>query len=188
MNFGFTEEQDELRRQTRRFLDQECPLETVRAIMAAEAPHDRGLWKKMGDLGWLGLTVSENYGGLGLSWEDLIVVAEEMGRTLFPSPFLANTAAQQAIVLLGTEEQKTRLLPPLCDGSRIATIALLEESDDLSEAGVQMRAEASGGEYRLTGKKLFVEDGGAADLLLVAVREGAGVTLLAVPRETPGIA
>lgn len=187
MEFGFSADQEQLKAGVRRFLDAECPLERVRTVMASKDPHDVGLWKKTADLGWPGLTIPEEYGGLGLAWEDLVVLAEETGRSLFPSPLLASAAAARAIHALGSAEQKKRWLPSIAAGDLIATLAVLEESDDLSEAGVELAAAASGSGVTLSGKKLFVPWGQAASLLLVAARENGGVSLFAVPSDAAGV-
>lgn len=187
MEFGFSADQEQLKAGVRRFLDTECPLERVRTVMASKDPHDLGLWKKTSELGWQGLTIPEEYGGLGLAWEDLIVLAEEAGRTLFPSPLIAGAVGARAIAVLGSEEQKQKWLPAIAAGDSIATLAVLEESDDLSEAGVELTAEASGSAVTLRGKKMFVPWGQAADLLMVAAREANGVSLFAVPADTAGI-
>ncbi len=187
MDFGFTEEQEQLRAQVRRFIDAECPMDRVRQIMEGKEAHDSALWSRMAELGWQALTISESYGGVGLQWEDLIVVAEEMGRTLFPSPFLANANAARAIAELGSDHQKGRWLPALASGDLVATLAVLEESDDSSERGVQLVAEEAGATILLSGKKMFVPYGQAAGLILVAAREGDGVSLFAVPADTAGL-
>ncbi len=187
MDFGFNPEQEQLRDQVRRFLDGECPLTRVREIMEDQASHDAALWSKMAELGWQALTIPEAYDGIGLCWEDLVVVAEEMGKSLFPSPFLTNAAAARAIERIGNERQKTSWLPGMAAGELIATCAILEESDDFSDAGVQAEAELADALIILNGKKMFVPYGQAADLLLVAAREAGGVSLFAVPSDAPGV-
>ncbi len=187
MEFGFSADQEQLKAGVRRFLDAECPLERVRTIMASREAHDVGLWKKTAELGWQGLVIPEEFGGLGLAWEDLVVLAEETGRTLFPSPLLADAAAARALGALGTPAQKDRWLPAIARGERIATLAVLEDSDDLSEAGIELAAEPSGSGVVLTGRKMFVPWGQAADLLLVAAREHGGVSLFAVPAGAAGV-
>jgi len=187
MEFGFSADQEQLKAGVRRFLDAECPLDRVRSVMASRDSHDSGLWKKTADLGWCGLTIPEEHGGLGLAWEDLIVLAEETGRSLFPSPLLATAAAARAIGALGNAQQQQQWLPAIAGGELIATLAVLEESDDLSEAGVTLAASTSGSSVVLSGKKMFVAWGQAAGLLLVAAREGSGVSLFAVPSDTAGV-
>jgi len=187
MEFGFSADQEQLKAGVRRFLDAECPLDRVRAVMVSKDPHDAGLWSKTAALGWCGLTIPEAHAGLGLSWEDLVVLAEETGRSLFPSPLLASAAAARAIVRLGSDAQQQAWLPGIAAGDVIATLAVLEETDDLSEAGVELATSAAGSSVTLTGKKMFVPWGQAADLLLVAARENNGVSLFAVPADTAGV-
>jgi alkylation response protein AidB-like acyl-CoA dehydrogenase len=187
MDFGFNEEQEQLRAQVRRFVETECPLDRVRQVMEAEAPYDAELWRKMSELGWQALVVPEEHGGLGLKWEDLVVVAEEMGRGLFPSPFIANALATRAIVALGDDAQKARWLPAIASGRLVTTLALLEESDLLDERGIETTAEPDGGEAVLSGVKMFVPYGQAAGLLLVAAREAGGVSLYGVAADAPGV-
>jgi len=172
MNFGFTEEQELLRAEMRKFLDEKAPLEEVRKQCESEEGFDRALWKQMAELGFAGLTLPEVYGGAGLDLVTLLVVLEETGRTLFPSPLISNVVASQAIQRFGSEQQQARWLPGFADGSRIGTLALLEEGDDLSAAGVKLRAKKDGDDLILTGRKLFVPDAGNADLFLVAYRSG----------------
>src|SRR5689334_3609270 len=116
MEFGFSADQEQLKAGVRRFLDAECPLERVRTVMASKDPHDTGLWKKISELGWPGLVVSEEHGGSGLAWEDLVVLAEETGRSLFPSPILATAVAARAIEALASPEQKAKWLPAIASG------------------------------------------------------------------------
>ncbi len=188
MDFGFSPEQQQLRDQVRRFLDDESPLERVRTLMAADAPFDAALWKKTADLGWQALVVPEANDGLGLAWEDVVVVAEETGRSLFPSPFISTAVAARLIAKLGDDEQKTRWLAPIAAGLSVAVLAVTEENDLPFETGVETAARSEGGRVILHGTKMFVADGMAADLLLVVAREGAGVSVFAVPADSPGLA
>ncbi|RIL05176.1 MAG: acyl-CoA dehydrogenase [Proteobacteria bacterium] len=188
MNFGFTEEQDLLRQEVRKFLDAHCPLEEVRKLMETPEGFSRDLWKQMGELGWIGLTVAEAHGGAGLGWVDLTVVLEEMGRTLFPSPYLATTIAAAAIREAGSAEQQARWLPQLADGSKIASLAHLEPSDRWDLAGVALDAKPQGGGVTLNGAKVQVLDAPAADLFVVSYRSAGGVGLALVERNAAGVA
>src|SRR5262249_43987025 len=116
MDFGFTPEQEQLRAQVRRFLDTELPLERILALAAKPQPLDRALWKRIAALGWPGITIPEAHGGLGLGCEDLIVVLEEMGKSLAPLPLLAVDAAVAAIRALGDDAQCAALLPGIASG------------------------------------------------------------------------
>ena len=187
MDFGFTPEQDELRNQARRFLDAELPLDRILAWSSDPARIDRGLWKRMAELGWTGLTVPEAHGGLGLGAVDLIVLLEEFGRSLCPLPLASTDLAVAALVALGTSAQQATWLPKIAAGDVVATLAVLEASDVATENGIATRATAAGGDVVLEGTKLFVPDGQHADLLLIAAREGQGASLFAVPTDTPGV-
>ena len=187
MDFGFTPEQEQLREQVRRFLDKELPLDRILAWSADPQPLDRALWKRMAALGWTGITVPEAHGGLGLGCEDLIVVLEEMGKSLCPAPLLATDGAVTAIRALGDPAQHAALLPGIAAGDTVATLAVLEESDVPAPDALATRAQARAGGVVLAGAKLFVADGQNADLVLVAAREGDGVSLFAVPTDAPGV-
>lgn len=191
MNFGFTEEQELLRAELRRFLDQNASLERVREIVEAEDNQgtDPAIWARMAELGWVGLNMPEEHGGVGLDLETLIVVLEETGRSLFPSPLISTVIAAKAIERYGSAEQQARWIPGLADGSKIGTFAFLERSDTFSPDGVATVAKRDGGEMILSGEKLFVTDAVAADLTVVAVRsgsDGASISLVVVEAGTPG--
>ena len=190
MNFGFTEEQDLLRAEVRKFLDEEVPLERVREMTEGDPGLDGDLWRRMAELGWVGMCIPEEYGGAGLDLETLLVVLEETGRSLLPSPLLSTLLAAKAIERSGNEEQKARWLPTLADGSKTGTLAFLERSDSWTPEGVELVAKPDGNEWVLSGEKLFVTDAGAADLFVVVVRsgsDGSAISLVVVERETPGL-
>jgi alkylation response protein AidB-like acyl-CoA dehydrogenase len=191
MNFGFTEEQELLRAEVRKFLDQNCPLEEVRKIAATPEGMSRPLFDRMAELGWVGLTLPDRHGGIGLGWVDLVVVLEETGRSLFPSPLVATVLGATALQLAGSEAQQARWLPRIGAGSQVATLALLEASDRLDAAGIELQGKRDGERFLLRGEKLFVMDGGTADLFVTAFRSGPGdeeVALALVERGAPGLA
>jgi alkylation response protein AidB-like acyl-CoA dehydrogenase len=190
MDFGFTEEQQILRAEVRKFLDANAALDEVRRLMETPEGHSPALWREMAGLGWLGLLVPEALGGVGLGWVDLTVVLEECGRTLFPSPLLASNLAVQALRENGSREQQERWLPNVVDGSRLFSVALLESSDALSPDGVQLRAERTAGRWTLHGEKLFVPDACSATDFVVSARCGEepdAAALFVVDRDAPGL-
>ncbi len=190
MNFGFTEEQELLRAEVRKFLDQNCPLDEVRKLAETPEGFSRHLWERMAELGWVGLTVPESHGGIGLGWVDLVVVLEETGRTLFPSPLVSTVLAARAIEVAGSEAQRKRWLPSLADGSAIGTLAVLEESDSLRPGDLRLSGASEGSGAVLSGEKLFVSDVAAADLFAVAFRSGpdeADLSLAVVERGADGL-
>jgi acyl-CoA dehydrogenase len=193
MNFGFTEEQELLRAEVRKFLDQNAPLAEVRKIVETPEGFDRNLWNRMGELGWIGLTLPEAYGGVGLDFVTLVVLLEETGRTLFPSPLLSTLLAAKAIEARGSEEQRARWLPGLCDGSKVGTFALLEESDSLDPERIALVGKRDGDAVILSGSKRIVPDAGQADLFVVAFRSGGAPDALSLAviergeKEVPGV-
>ncbi len=190
MNFVFSEEQDLLRQEVRKFLDQQCPLPEVRRIIETAEGYSPAQWTQLGELGFLGLIVPEKYGGAGLGWVDLVVLLEETGRSLYPSPLLSTTLAGATLVDVGSEEQKQRWLPGLADGSTIGSVAVLEEQDFLAPEGIELRGTEETDGYSLTGEKRFVVDVAQAGLFIVAFRTGDAARDLAlaiVPRDADGV-
>jgi len=189
MNFGFTEEQELLREEVRKFLDASCPLEKVREISEAKggSGYSPELWKQIAELGWLGLLIPEEHGGAGLGFEDFVVVLEETGRSLFPSPLVSTTLAALALRDAGSPAQQERWLPALADGTTIGTLAVLEAEDIPGAEGVQLAAEAQGDGLQLSGEKRFVADAAAADLFVVAFRRGGALALALVEKSAPGV-
>jgi len=191
MNFGFTEEQELLRHTAREFLERECPMGTVREIMATDAGFRRELWKKMAELGWVGLLLPEEYGGAELGFVDLVVILEEMGRSLLPSPFFGNLQGTLALLHAGTDTQRKEILPAVAAGDRILTFAITEEAGTENEPDIQLRAAKDSAGFRLSGTKLFVPDGQNADTLVVAARTGdageGGISLLLVDKDAAGL-
>lgn len=183
MNFGFTEEQELLRDQVRRFMTDACPMTTVRTIMASDAGAAPQLWKQMADLGWLGLVVPEAHGGLGLKWVDLTVVLEETGRGLSPLPLVSQTLAAMALRRCGKDAQQKAWLPKLASGETVATLALYDEANWINPAAITLTVDGG----RLKGTKAFVADAGVADLFIVACRSRDGLALALVPRTASGV-
>ena len=172
MDFGFSEEQDLLRSSVRRFLDERCPLEEVRRLSETSPGYCEAQWAELAALGWLGLTIPEAYGGAGLGWVDLIVVLEETGRSLFPSPLLGHVLCSTAITELGNPVQQERWLPGLAAGSCIGSVALIEESDLSAPEGTQLRGVPVDGGYELSGQKRLVPDPETAGLFIVSFCTG----------------
>src|ERR1700683_3414939 len=111
MEFGFTQEQDLIRTQAAEFLKNECPLSLVRELMNDGRGFSDALWSKMAEVGWMGLAVSQDYGGEGLSFVELTVVVEEMGRHLVPGAYFSTAVlAGSVLTELASEEQKNRWL------------------------------------------------------------------------------
>ncbi len=158
MNFGFTEEQELLRAEVRKFLEQNAPLEEVRKIVETEAGFDRNQWNRMAELGWVGLTMPESAGGMGLDFVTLLVLLEETGRTLFPSPLISTVLAAKRSSASAAPSSRRAGCPASPTARASATLALLEESDDLAPEGIALRGKRDGDETVSPARKRFVPD------------------------------
>ncbi|HEX2850354.1 MAG TPA: acyl-CoA dehydrogenase family protein [Acidimicrobiales bacterium] len=189
MNFAFSEEQEELRKSVRRFLEQKSPETEVRRLMETTEGYDPAVWEQMGSqLGLQGLAIPEEYGGSGYSYVELIIVLEEMGRALLNAPYFSTVAlAANALLQSGDDAAKKEYLPGIASGDTIATLAFTEESGRWDLDGIQMSATKSGDGYTLDGVKSFVLDGHTANLIIVAARADGGLSLFAVDGDASGL-
>ena len=189
MNFAFSEEQEELRKTVRGFLESKSSETEVRRLMETEAGYDEAVWKQMGEqMGLQGLAIPEEYGGSGYTYVELVVVLEEMGRRLLAAPYFSTVVlAANAILHSGDDQAKKDLLPGIASGETIATVAFTEENGRWDEAGITMTATKSGDGYTLDGVKSFVLDGHIASLIIVAARTDAGVSLFSVAGDASGL-
>jgi alkylation response protein AidB-like acyl-CoA dehydrogenase len=194
MDLGLSEEQEMLKTSARDFLQRECPKKLVKQLDESDEGYSPELWRKMAQLGWLGLLFPEEYGGSGGSFLDLVVLLEEMGYNILPGPFFSTVVlGGSPILAAGNEEQKKELLPNIANGEAILTLALSEPSVRYDAAAVKATADARNGEYVINGTKLFVPDANVADFLLVVARtretanpEG-GITVFLVDAKSPGL-
>jgi alkylation response protein AidB-like acyl-CoA dehydrogenase len=189
VNFAFNEEQEELRKTVRQFLEAKSPESAVREQMDTEAGFDPAVWSQMGEqMGLQGLIVPEEFGGSGYGYIELIVVLEEMGRALLCAPFFSTVVlAANTLIHSGDDAAKAEHLPGIAAGETIATLAFTEENGRWDEAGIEATAAADGDSWKITGTKMYVLDGHTADLLIVAARTGAGVSLFAVDATAAGV-
>jgi alkylation response protein AidB-like acyl-CoA dehydrogenase len=189
MNFAFSEEQEELRKTVRSFLDQKSPETEVRRLMETEEGFDPAVWKQMGEqLGLQGLIIPEDFGGSGYTYVELGVVLEEMGRALLCAPYFSTVVlAANTLIHCGDDAAKGEYLPGIASGETIATLAFTEPSGKWDEAGITLAATKSGDGWTLTGTKSFVLDGATANLILVAARTDKGVSIFAVDAGASGL-
>ena len=146
MNFAFSEEQDELRKSVKRFLDDKSPETEVRRLMETTDGYDPAVWTQMAEqLGLQSLTIPEEYGGSGFSYVELIVVLEEMGAALLCAPFFSTVAlAANAILTSGDQSAQEYLLPGIASGETIGTLAFTEDSGRWDAEGITLAAAPSG--------------------------------------------
>ena len=171
IEFGLTEEQEMLKTMARDFLANECPSSRVRELMEDDTGFSADLWKKMAEVGWLGLVLPEEYGGAGMNFRDLAILLDEMGRAVFPSPFLSTLLlVGMPVLAFGTEQQKKEILPKIANGEAVCTLAALEDDGDWYADSIKVRADQRGDNYVINGTKLFVPDAKTADYMLIAAR------------------
>jgi alkylation response protein AidB-like acyl-CoA dehydrogenase len=189
MNFEFSDDQKQLRDTARRFLEAKCPPAAVRAILEGSEPFDRALWQGLAEMGFLGIVIPEEHGGLGAGYLELCVVAEELGRVVAPVPFNSSVfLATEFLLAAGSDAQKAAWLPKLAAGEAIGTFAFAEGVGPVTPKAIKLAA--SGG--TITGVKLPVADGDIADFAIVAARtapgnDERGVTLFIVDLNDAGV-
>ena len=194
MDTNFTEEQEMLRKAAADFLAKEVPEIKVREIEESESGLDPEFWKGMGNLGWMSLVIPEEYDGMGMTFQDLSIILEEMGKNITPGPFFC-TVLEGAYPILdaGTEEQKKEFLPGIARGDLIFTMALLEAEGTYEASDVTTKAILKDDGFIINGTKLFVEQANNANYLICVVRtkEEAppedGLTVFIVDAKTHGI-
>jgi alkylation response protein AidB-like acyl-CoA dehydrogenase len=194
MDLSFSEEQEMLWKSARDFLVNKCPKTLVRQMEEDEKGYVPELWKEMADLGWTGLPFPEKYGGGGFTFLDLVILLEEMGRACLPGPFLSTVVlGGLPVAKWGTEQQKQNILPKICKGEAILTLALTEPSARYEATSVQVKAKPEGDHYVISGTKLFVHDAHIAHYVIIAARTADsanpedGITLFIVDGKSPGI-
>ncbi len=194
MDFDLNEEQKILQRSAADFLKKECPKERVRRIEETEEKYSPDLWRKMADLGWMGLHLPEQYGGTGWSFLSMAVLLEEMGYNICPGPFISTTLLGCVPLLhAGTEDQKQAILPGVASGDLILTLALAESDRGYEPSTLKVSGVRSDESWVIDGVKLFVPDALSADHILCVARTsaasepGAGLTLFRVEKDHPGV-
>ncbi len=194
MNFGFSDEQEQIRATARKFFENECTSAIVRARMEEAAGVTDEFWAKLAEQGWLGLVYPEEYGGAGLGFVDLTVLMEEMGRVVMPGPFFSTVLlGGLAILEAGSPEQKKEWLTKIAAGEAKVALAWTEPNARWDAAGVTAAAKPADGGYVLSGTKLFVLDAHLADAVVVVARttDGKqpeqGVSLFLVPKRAAGL-
>jgi alkylation response protein AidB-like acyl-CoA dehydrogenase len=189
MDLDFTSEQGILRDSAARFLANECPYDRVKQLEETAEGYDPALWQKVAELGWTGLPFPEEYGGYGSTFLDLVIIEEQIGKFVFPSPFFS-TVVQCGFAILegGTEEQKADLLARISEGSLIMALAHYDEDGSFAPELINMTAKPEGEGYALNGTKCIVMDANIAHKLLVAAKAGnAGLSLFIVDTDAPGL-
>ena len=185
--FTVTEEQQMLRSAARDLLSARGGSEQVRSVMMTDEAVDQAAYKELAQMGLVGLLVPEEHGGSGSGFVEVGIVAEELGRSLLPMPYLSSAVlATTAILTAGDDEQKAAHLPGLASGEQTATLAHLDERGRI-DAAPGVTAASSGDGWRLSGTAGYVLDGLTADTLVVAATSDDGLALFVVPADADGV-
>ncbi len=189
MNFGFSDEQEELRKMVKRFLEEKSPESEVRRLMATTEGYDPAVWDQMAkELALQGLGIPEEYGGQGFGPVELYVVFEEMGAALFCSPYFSTVAlAANAVLFVGTDADKATYLPGIASGETIATVALTDDAGQWDLTKTSTTATASGDGFVLNGVRNYVTDGSTASIIFVPAMTDKGLSLFAVRGDASGV-
>jgi alkylation response protein AidB-like acyl-CoA dehydrogenase len=187
MHLAPTDEQRVVPDAARKFLQAEITRERRLEWDKTEHGHDPAFWKAVADLGWFGYGIPEQYGGQGASILDLGLLIEECGRAVAPFGIFASFAGSVALSMLGSISQKRAWLPAIARGERLVTLALDEREAARNPGAFKTTLSRRGRGFVLNGEKTCVLQGGSADALLVAARDGKGTSLVLVPRDTKGV-
>ena len=189
MDLDYNAEQRLLKQSAKDFLKKECPKELIRKSRDAEADFPETLWKKMAKLGWMGVAISEEYGGAGGEFIDLAILMEAMGEACLPVPFFSTVViAGTALALSKATPLKKELLLKIAAGDLVFSYAIIEPGNTYGFSNIHTAGVKKKGGYVLSGTKLFVEYAGSSDfLLVVAAIAGQGLGVFAVNTDSPGV-
>jgi alkylation response protein AidB-like acyl-CoA dehydrogenase len=182
--FALTPEQEEIQRAARAFVRERLPTAHLRALRDARDPLrlSRAVWKDAAALGWAGILVPEEHGGVGLGMAEIGIVLEECGRMLSPTPLVATSVLGVGVLRAAPLSIQAELLPRVAEGELLLAVAF-EEDARFRVAEPRTTATRDGAGWRLDGEKVHVLDGAAADHLIVS----AGDALYLVARDAPGL-
>ena len=169
MNFNFSEDQLLMKEEVKKLLDKENSVKRNRNILEGEEKFDKELWNQLVQMGLTATTIPEEYGGIGMGFLELCVIAEELGRGIAPVPFSSSVyLATTAILNSSNEDIKKEFLPKLASGEIIGTFAHSEKTTFPSESGISVAAKSG----NISGKKVAVPDGDIANFALVSATSG----------------
>ncbi len=188
MDFELSEDQKMLAKTVADFAKQSSPVGRFRRLRDDERGWEPGVWRQMGELGWLGVPFSESLGGFGGRFVDVALVVENLGTTLVPEPYLPSVVlAGTALARAGSDEQQERWLAPMVEGRTSLALGWAERQSRYDVHDVGTTATEEGGSFVLEGEKVWVENGHAADQFVVSARLDGDVALFCVDRETKGV-
>ena len=194
MDFEYSEDQQLLQESVQRFVREHYSFEARRRLVATEQGYDDAHWRQFAELGWLGMPFPEDFGGLGMSGVETMIVMEAIGAGLVAEPYLSTVVmGGGAVALAGSDEQKAAILPAVAEGKQKLALAFAERQARYNLQDIETKAEAANGGWRLSGNKSVVFGAPTADRFVVSARtaggsrEAEGVTLFLVAADAPGL-
>ena len=192
MDFNFTLEQKMIKDSAKKFFSKELSKDNIRELQEKNIEVEEDFWQKIAELGWLGLTFSQEYKGEGLGLMELATLYEECGRALMPTVFYSTMAAAFCILNGGTKDQKKKLLSAISEGKMKITMAIAEPQANNDLNYLKTNARLINGKYHISGEKLFVPNTVSADYLIVAARteentSDTAITLFLVDKSSKGL-
>lgn len=190
MEFSFTEEQEMIRESADAFLADVSNSEAIRLVMATELGYDQDVWQRIAqEMVWPALHIPEEFGGMGLSYVDLAVLLEQMGKYLLCSPFFSTVClAANTILLTGNQQQKQKYLSAIAEGSLTASLAFNGKNNLLGVDAVECTYEIAGNQFILNGEYHYVPNGHSVDLIIAAAKNKEGhLALFLLEASTPGL-
>jgi len=194
MNFDLTEEQQMIQDQAAKFVAAESPVSRFRKLREDEIGWDKAMWAKMAEQGWLSIAVPEEQGGFGGSFLDMAIILEQLGRGLVPEPMIASAVLAGGILSdIGTEAQRDEFLSPMMEGSTSLAFAYAEKQSRYNLNDCATKAEKSGDGFTISGEKVWVLNGHAADQIIVVARtageqfDDSGLSLFVVDGNAAGL-
>ena len=194
MNFDLNEEQQMIMDQAAKFVANESPVSRFRKLRETERGWEPEMWAKMAEQGWLAIALPEEQGGFGGGFVDLAIILEQLGRGLVPEPFIASVVLAAGILSeKGSEAQREAFLTPMIEGNTSLAFAYAETQSRYNLSDCLTGALRSGDGWTLSGEKVWVLNGHAADQIIVAARTGggqldeAGLSLFIVDGDAKGL-
>ena len=194
MNFDLNEEQQMIMDQAAKFVANESPVSRFRRLRETERGWEPDMWAKMAEQGWLAIELPEDQGGFGGGFVDLAIILEQLGRGLVPEPFIASVVLAAGILSEeGSEAQRLAFLTPMIEGNTSLAFAYAETQSRYNPSDCLTKASRSGDGWTLSGEKVWVLNGHAADQIIVAARTGgdqldeAGLSLFVIDGDAKGL-
>jgi alkylation response protein AidB-like acyl-CoA dehydrogenase len=188
MDFDLDQDQQMLAKTVAGFARNESPVARFRKLRDDDVGYDPAVWRKMGELGWLGVPFPESAGGFGGTFIECAIVLENLATTLVPEPYLASVVlAGMTLARAGNAAQHEAFLTPMIEGESTLALAYSEAQSRYDVRAIETTATSNGSGYKLSGEKIWVLNGHHADHLIVSAKAPGGVTLFVVPREAEGV-